>query len=213
VTARRGVLVATLLLAMATALTGCASPGTAGSLVPGATAPAGADTGRDAGPAPADLVAAASLVPCPASGAAAPAAGGLPDVALRCLGSGPRVRLSGVSGPLVVNVWQSDCAPCRAELATLQEFAASTPGVRVLGVDVEDDPGSALSLLAAVGAHYPVVRDDAGVTRSALQWGPGLPATLFVDTSGRIAYVHHGALEGPEQLRSLVAEHLGATAS
>jgi thiol-disulfide isomerase/thioredoxin len=179
------------------------------------TPTASSDASSDLSPAasaPAELVAAADLADCPASDPAVDARDdGLPDVTLPCLGVGPAVRLAGLRGtPTVVNVWASWCGPCREELALVADLAgASGTGLRVIGIDATDDPPSALSLLADAGAHYPSVRDDAGATKAALRWGPGLPVTYLVDADGRIAYEHHGAITSAEQLRTLLADHLG----
>lgn len=161
--------------------------------------------------APADLVASASLVDCPASDPEVPAReDGLPDLTLACLGDGPAVRLAGLRGtPLVLNLWASWCEPCRAELPVLADLAASAgPSLRVVGIDVQDDPGSALSLLSDTDVHYASVRDDAAATKAPLRW-TGLPMTVLVDADGRVAYTHRGVITSDEQLRSLVQEHLG----
>jgi thiol-disulfide isomerase/thioredoxin len=164
--------------------------------------------------APADLVARAALAPCPASDPAVPAvADGLPDLTLPCLGVGPAVRLAGVRGkPTVVNVWASWCAPCRAELALLAALDTSTPGVDVLGIDVEDRPSAALSLLLDSGVHYPSVRDTGRDTQPALRW-VGLPMTLFVDAAGHVTHVERAPLTSQSQLDDLVERHLGVRAA
>jgi thiol-disulfide isomerase/thioredoxin len=202
--------------AVAVALAGC------GTTASGAGTPVATTTGTVSGgtaavsPADASLVAQAALQPCPAAaGSAAPSGEGrvLPDVTLACLGTGPAVRLPGLAGsPTVVNVWATWCTECRAELPILAHLAASTPGVRVLGVDAQDDPSSALSLLTQAGVHYPSVRDDAAVTKASLQWGSGLPVTLFVRADGTVAFEQHGALADQQQLDDLVHQHLGVTA-
>jgi thiol-disulfide isomerase/thioredoxin len=203
-------------VATALALAGC------GTTASGAGTPVATSTGTISGggvavaPADTSLVAQAALDPCPATvGSVAPSGDGrvLPDLTLPCLGTGPAVRLSGIAGtPAVVNVWATWCTECRAELPLLAHLAASTPGVRVLGVDAQDDPSSALSLLAQAGVHYPSVRDDAATTKASLQWGSGLPVTLFVRSDGTVAFEQHGALASRQQLDDLVHQHLGVTA-
>ena len=181
--------------------------GTAGDRV-GGSGPGGGEDGPAAS-APADLVAAAGLDRCPVSDpdvAARP--DGLPDLVLPCLGEGPDVRLAGLRGrPLVVNLWASWCPPCREELPAFADLAA-TGAVDVLGIDVEDDPGAALTLLTEIGVGYPSVRDDASATQAPLRW-TGLPMTLLVDADGVVVHEVRGAVPDRAELDALVAEHLG----
>ena len=202
------VAVAALLTACGAAVDGNA----AGERVTPAPSSTDAADSSPAASAPADLVAAADLADCPASDLKVAARNdGLPDVTLPCLGDGPAVRLAGLRGtPTVVNVWASWCGPCREELSLFADVAGSAgSGLRVLGIDATDDPPSALSLLADAGVHYPSVRDDSGSTKAPMRWGSGLPVTYFVDADGRIAFERHGAIANADELRTLLADHLG----
>ncbi|MFN8168295.1 MAG: TlpA disulfide reductase family protein [Candidatus Nanopelagicales bacterium] len=192
---------------------GCSSPSGAGDRVSPAAPSTPVPGGGSAEPAPADLVAAADLVDCPASDPDVPArSDGLPDLTLPCLGDGPGVRLAGLRGtPTVLNLWASWCEPCRDELPLLADLsAAAGPSLRVLGVDVQDSPSSALSLLADTDVHYASVRDDDTLTKAPLRW-TGLPMTVFVDADGVVTHVQRGTITSDEQLRGLVQEHLGVT--
>lgn len=170
----------------------------------------------DQGAAPAQvaspaLVAAAKLAPCPTPGAVA-ASPSLPDLTLPCLGEGPAVNLSRLTGlPTVVNVWATWCAPCRKELPVLAGVSeAAGSDVRFLGVDFEDDPDTALELLTASGVHYPSVRDDDGLLKSGVRI-VGLPLTLFVKADGSVAYEWRAPITSAAQLRGLIHDHLGIT--
>ena len=56
-----------------------------------------------------------------APGAGDPVDGGLPEVTLPCLGGGPDVDLSTLRGPMVINLWQANCGPCKKDKATVDK--------------------------------------------------------------------------------------------
>ena len=115
--------------------------------------------------------------------------------------------LAGLRGtPVVVNVWASWCAPCRAEMPLLERAAQSYEGrAVVLGVDSRDDPGAARAFLDDVGVTYPNVWDRTGAIRRALGLR-GFPTTYFFDREGTlVASVVGGVSEArlAAQLRDL----------
>lgn len=150
----------------------------------------------------------ADIEPCPSSGPANGGEGALPDVELSCLGPGDPVLMSGLSGrPMVVNVWASWCAPCRAEMPWLQRLADSG-AVAVLGVDAEDQSGAASALLAELGVTYPSVFDPT----NSFARGIGVvsrPTSLLVSSDGEVVQIIPGAFESYEQLVESVETELG----
>ncbi len=188
-------------MALAALLAGCtATPATR-------AAPAGSGTAGATDLAAAR--AAAKLAPCPRPAAAPAPRAELPDLTLPCLGGGPDVPLSRLAGvPMVLNAWASWCVPCRAELPAFQRLAGRAGGrLRVLGVDTEDPPASALDFAAARGVHIASVVDAAGALRSGRRVS-GLPFTLFVRADGSVAKVHIGPL-GYADLVAEVGTQLG----
>jgi cytochrome c biogenesis protein CcmG, thiol:disulfide interchange protein DsbE len=153
----------------------------------------------------------AGIADCPVSTATHPATDDtLPDVSLPCLGGGRDVRLAGLEGPLVLNVWASYCAPCREELPVLQQLhEAAGDDLTVLGIDYDDPaPGAALQLAADAGVTFPSVADPGGDVRADLEV-IALPQTVFVDAGGSIVATERRQLTSYGQAVELVEQHLG----
>lgn len=125
---------------------------------------------------------------------------------------GNPVSLTGFRGQVVVlNVWGSWCAPCRAEADDLERLSRQTrgDGVRFLGINTRDrDRAAAQSFVRAHGLSFPSLHDPTGAL--LLRFPPAvlnpqaLPSTLVIDRRGRIAVAIGGAVTA-EQLRPLLA--------
>ncbi len=96
--------------------------------------------------------------------------------------------------PLVLNFWASWCAPCRQEMAALAATARRLGGrVSFVGIDTNDQPNSALALLAQTAVAYPAGFDPhAGVAGANGVYG--LPTTLFVSPQGTLLGRQVGAM-------------------
>jgi thiol-disulfide isomerase/thioredoxin len=93
---------------------------------------------------------------------------------------------------VVMNFWGSWCAPCRQEAPALAALASHfrSSGVRFLGVDIQDTPASAEAFMHTFRINYPSLNDPSD--EIALAFGgtvppTGIPSTLLIDRSGRIA--------------------------
>ncbi len=93
---------------------------------------------------------------------------------------------------VVLNVWASWCAPCRAEAADLQAVWAQSEdqGVQFVGLNTRDSEAAAQAFVDRFEITYPNVVDTDGSLQ--LQFHETLPpqaipSTLIVDQQGRVA--------------------------
>ena len=101
--------------------------------------------------------------------------------------------------PTVVNFFSWTCEPCERELPALRDAAAANPEVAFLGVNFQASREDGIELLDRYGVTYPAGDDPRGEVgaKYAIR---GLPATVFIDTDGRVVALQHGELS-PRELR------------
>jgi thiol-disulfide isomerase/thioredoxin len=200
----RKVLAALLLLATLTACAGDQDPG----LLPGPP-----DVAVDTADLRAvkDRIGMADCEPGPAEPGAVE--GGLPEITLPCLAGGPDVDLTTLRGPMVINLWQAFCQPCRKEMPALQAFSKQHGDeVAVLGIDFNDvHPEAAMKLAEETGATYPSLADPGGDFRGVDGYGVirGLPSWIFLDADGVVTHVEATSVDSVPEIEDLVTEHLG----
>ena len=139
--------------------------------------------------------------------------GGLPSIELPCLGGGESVDLASFEGPMVINLFQGFCAPCKEEMPALQSFYETYGDeVPVIGIDVMDTvPGVALEEAISRGVTFPMYADPGG----ELQGGPltarAVPATYVLSSSGEVELLQMGGMTSATQVKELVEKKLGIT--
>ena len=106
---------------------------------------------------------------------------------------GGTFRLSDHLGDVVVlNVWASWCAPCRAEAPTLAALSEELEpqGVTFVGLDTRDSDASARAFIERFGIDYANVIDRDGQLQllfSDTLPPQAIPSTLVIDREGRVA--------------------------
>ena len=93
-------------------------------------------------------------------------------------------------GILVVNVWASWCAPCRAEAPTLEQLSKSyaASGVQFVGLLTRDNDDAARAFLRRFAITYPTLHDDKLIAAfSSSLSANAIPTTLVIDRKNRVA--------------------------
>jgi thiol-disulfide isomerase/thioredoxin len=128
--------------------------------------------------------------------------------------AGQHLSLAAYRGyTVVLNFWGSWCAPCRAEAPALGALARKlqSSGVRFVGVDIRDQPDSALAFMQAFRVGYPSLNDpDDEIALAFRSTVPpaAIPTTLIIDRQGQIAARIVGE-SNYDQLAALIAEVTG----
>ncbi len=127
-----------------------------------------------------------------------------------------RARLRDLRGhPVVMNKWADWCDPCRREAPHLQT-AATRHGKRVafLGLDFRDSRKGAAHFQEVFPVPYPSYWDPDGEVTSALGEHVGAnltassPYTVFLDRSGKLAYLHPGEYKSAKDLDADIERYL-----
>lgn len=117
-----------------------------------------------------------------------------PDLSGKTIDGG-QLDVADYKGKVVVlNVWGSWCAPCRAEAKNLEKVYQDTKdqGVQFVGINTRDtSTGPALAFEKEFGVSYPSLYDPTG--RLMLRFEKGtlnpqaIPSTLVIDRDGKVA--------------------------
>ena len=147
----------------------------------------------------------AGAIPAPRQGFLAP------DFSLGT-STGETIHLAGLRGrPVLINLWASWCAPCRAEMPALQRVYEDyqDQGITILAVNAtdQDQVDKAIAFGQEYGLTFPILFDlDGSVSRQYLL--RALPTSFFVDPQGIIREVVVGGPMSEALLRIRVEQLL-----
>jgi len=97
--------------------------------------------------------------------------------------------------PLIINVWASYCAPCLAEMGSLERLAKRYgKQFNIIGITIDDYPDRALGFLAKAKTSFPHFIDQNLVLENMLG-GDKVPLTVLVDPQGRVLKKIFGSQE------------------
>ena len=158
------------------------------------------------------FLAAFVIFPC-----AALLAASLPKLKVKDL-DGRKESLKQFEGKIIIlNFWATWCGPCKAEMPMLEKEAAAyrSRGVQVVGVSL-DKPGDQDKVRAFIrkyGITFPVWVGGTADDLDRWNMGPAVPATAFINSSGKIV----GRIEGEmrqarleHRLNWMLGDHTGA---
>lgn len=98
--------------------------------------------------------------------------------------------------PVWLNFWKSTCEHCQKEMPDIQQVYPSykARGLRVIGIDVEENPVDAAHFVAAHGFDWQFVYDS---DNSIADWYciREIPTHVFVDRAGIIRQILIGRIE------------------
>jgi len=128
-------------------------------------------------------------------------------LALRDL-EGKKRQLTDLKGKVVVvNFWATWCGPCRQEMPAFTKVYAEyrERGVEIVGAANEERSARAnvTAFVTSLGIQFPIWLEASADHMDAFGVGPELPATVIVDSQGRLAARIKGVTD-EAQLRSLI---------
>lgn len=94
--------------------------------------------------------------------------------------------------PIVINFWAEWCAPCIAEMPTLEQASLDNAGVRFVGINEMDASEQAEAMAEKTGITYQWFLDPDGSFAAASRT-INLPTTLLLRADGTVAATRVGA--------------------
>jgi thiol-disulfide isomerase/thioredoxin len=115
-----------------------------------------------------------------------------PDLTGTTLDGEPFALADHLGEVVVLNVWASWCAPCRAEAEDIQQVSSELAGtgVQFVGLNTRDSQAAADAFVDRFGVTYPSVVDTDGSRQLLFHETlppAAIPSTIVIDRQGRVA--------------------------
>jgi len=127
--------------------------------------------------------------------------------AAQLIGSEPQLlaRIKALQGyPIVVNLWESFCAPCQKEFGLFAKASIQFGRqVAFIGADADPTKADGREFLRQHPVSYPSYTIPEDGPHALLKGGvEGYPTTIYIDRDGKVAYVHDGQYVSQGSLNS-----------
>ena len=129
---------------------------------------------------------------------------------MQCLDGSSNINFHSIKGPLIINVWASWCEGCKEEMPYFIDLYANpvfkSGEIKLLGIDVDEkNADSGPNFIKSYGMSWPHLEDVDG--RSKIVFGPGVPVTYFLDSTGEVIHKHIGAFLSKAQFYEAVEKY------
>ena len=105
--------------------------------------------------------------------------------------------------PTLLVVWATWCQPCKKELPVIQQYARGHPEIKVITVNLGDEPASVSAFLDDLSVDLPALIDTEGRLTSATKVS-SVPSLAMLGADGSVVSTHTGEL-GEKTLDELLA--------
>jgi len=116
-----------------------------------------------------------------------------------------------IGTPYLLNVWASWCAPCRAEMGSLDRLARRHNGKQfhIIGISTDDHADKAQAFVVGAGVSFDNYLDKNLVLENMLG-ANRIPLTVLVDKDGKVVRKVYGAREwDSRENKALIGQALG----
>ncbi len=142
-----------------------------------------------------------------------------PDFAARDLRANKPATIADYRGKVVlVNIWATWCAPCRAEMPSMEKLYKKLPGTgfRIVAVSVDGDPfhpegseppSGIMAFANTLGLTFDILHDPSGEIRKAYDIF-GVPESYLIDRDGVIVKRVIGAADWEDPVNEMLIRRL-----